>query len=200
MTTYAHTRTLFRLAFIDLLDHEHGGGTVWGDISRSAAQMISGQLPREERTAAWWPRMRAALGTREAVVTWLRDRAIVRIARACMAAFTPPYTIPDDAMHRMLNPASRDRLDDLRPASLVLTPFAYYRRWWRPTPQTGVATTRRMDSNDAERRAGLERALAAQQAANAAASEARWRAAHESVTLVRPSRAATKPYGVQRPK
>ncbi len=162
MTNYSLTRTVFRVASLDLLDLESGGETIWGRLARDASDMLTGSVPPEEG---------------EMGPSWLRIRAIVRVARACMAAFTPPYPVDDSVMS--------DVLGDVTAASLVGTPFAYYRSWWRPPAAAGVATTRRMAPADAERRAGLELALKDQRAKAETEAADRWRHVHEDVTMVR---------------
>ncbi len=189
MTTYCITRTVFRATALDLLDLEAGGGTVWGQTARDAADLIGGQnLPD--------PAGRPSPTQDEPEPDGLRIRAIVRIARACMAAFTSPYPCDDDVM--------RDVLGDVTAASLVGTPFAYYRQWWRPPAAAGVATTRKMTADEADRRAGLERALKAQRAQAAAEAEDRWKHVHEDVTMVRTADPAasdrpTQPWKAVRP-
>jgi hypothetical protein len=157
MTIYSLTRTVFRVASLDLLDLESGGETIWGRLARDASDMLTGNVPPAE----------GKMGP-----SWLRTRVIVRVARACMAAFTRPYPVDDPVMD--------DALGDVPAASLIGTPFAYYRKWWRPPAAAGVSTTRRMTTTDVRRRVGLEVAL--KQQANSADS---WRHVHEDVTVVR---------------
>jgi len=124
---------------------------------------------------------------------WLRIRAIVRIARACMAAFSAPYPVDHAVMKDVLG-------DNVTAASLVGTPFAYYHKWWKPPAAAGVATTRRMTPEETARRAGLELALKAQRKQ----AEDKWRNAHEDVTKVRTdepiaTERQTRPYEAARP-
>ena len=203
---YSRTRTVFRVASLDLLDLEVGGGSIWGTTARDAADMLVGRVPSDER------KMGRA---------WLRTRAIARIARACLAAFSPALrgqlderVIGHQLAHaRMCMRGWECKMrevagDPMMAASLVGTPLAYYRAWWRPT-LSGEAITRRMTADDAERRAGLERALQAQRAQADKESADRWRNVHEDVTKVRPevrpeepavSERPTRPYAVKPPK
>jgi hypothetical protein len=184
MTTYSITRTVFRCAALDLLDLECGGGTIWGQTARDAADLIGGKnLPDPFGRPA-----KLRMGPE-----WLRIRAIVRIARACMAAFSAPYPVDHAVMNDVLG-------DNVTAASLVGTPFAYYRRWWKPPAAAGVATTRRMTPEEAERRAGLELAIRAQREQ----AENKWRNVHEDVTKVRTdepmaTERQTRPYEAVRP-
>jgi len=173
MTTYSITRTVFRVAALDLLDLECGGGTIWGQTARDAADLIGGKnLPDPFGRPA-----KLRMGPE-----WLRIRAVVRIARACMAAFSAPYPVERDVMKDVVGyDQDTQLLGVATAASLVGTPFSYYRKWWKPPAAAGAATTRRMTPEEAERRAGLELALKAQRKQ----AEDKWRDVHEDVTKVR---------------